>query len=71
MRETLLPQLVGARVSTSSPRGVPINSVSLSGVRKYPGAIALTQSPCRAHSIANDFVKEATPALHAQYAATS
>jgi hypothetical protein len=40
-------------------------------VRKTPGAIALTQTPLADHSIASDFVSEATAALLAEYAATS
>jgi hypothetical protein len=48
---------------TSRPRPVPTSSFSLRGVRKYPGAIAFTQIPNLAHSIASDFVKEATPDL--------
>ena len=42
-----------------------------SGVRKTPGAIALTFTPCFDHSIASDLVSEATAALLAAYAATS
>ena len=53
------------------PRPVPTRSFSLRGVRKYPGAMALTQMPCFAHSIASDLVSDASPDLLALYAATS
>ena len=62
---------MGVRKRNSCPRGVPSNSFSFRAVRNTPGAIAFTQTPCGAHSMASDFVREATPALLAEYAATS
>ena len=68
---TLPKRPIGVRVSSSRPRIVPSSNPSLSGVRNTPGAIALTTTPERAHSIASDLVNEATAALLAEYAATS
>src|SRR5262250_3063978 len=62
---------MGVRVRNSLPRSVPSRRAALSSVRKTPGAMALTQTPLPAHSMASDFVSDATAALLAEYAATS
>src|SRR6185369_6684595 len=63
---------MGVRARNSLERGEPpVTSERLSSVINTPGAIAFTHTPCFAHSIAKDLVKEATAALLAEYAATS
>src|ERR1700681_742996 len=54
---------IGVRSRNSRPRSVPSSRVAFRSVRKTPGAIAFTQTPDLAHSIARDFVSEATAAL--------
>src|SRR5882724_325423 len=67
---TLPNRCIGVRRRSSCARGVPFSNAEFSSVRNTPGAIALTQTPYRAHSIAKDLVKETTAALLAEYAAT-
>src|SRR5882757_1296809 len=62
---------IGVRSRNSFPRSVPSSNPAFNSVRKTPGAIPFTQTPFVAHSIASDFVSEATAALLAEYAATS
>src|SRR5262249_47716621 len=64
-------RFIGVRSKNSAPRGVPSRSFSFNAVRKTPGTIAFTHTPYGAHSIASDFVSDATPALLAEYAAIS
>src|SRR5436190_7338008 len=68
---TLPKRPIGVRIRNSWPRGVSSSSFSFNAVRKTPGAIAFTLTPCFAHSIARDFVSDPTAALLAEYAATS
>src|SRR5262249_8012744 len=62
---------MGVRNRNSFPRSVPSSNCALRSVRNTPGAMALTQIPLQAHSMAKDLVSEATAALLAEYAATS
>ena len=54
----------------SRPRG-PFSISRFKSVSKTPGAIALTVTPCGAHSTDSARVSPATAALLAVYAATS
>src|ERR1700748_61093 len=68
---SLPKRFIGVRSRNSRPRSVPSSRAEFNSVRKTPGAIALTQTPKRAHSTASDLVSEATADLLAEYAATS
>src|SRR5437870_2726084 len=58
---------IGVLARNSLERGVPpVRSVWFISVRNTPGAMAFTQTPFCAHSIARDLVKEATAALLAE-----
>jgi len=59
-------RFIGVRKRNSCPRAVPSSSAALRSVRKTPGAMAFTQTPWRAHSIARDLVSDATAALLAE-----
>src|SRR6266851_2569755 len=63
---SLPKRFIGVRKRYSLPRSVPSRSAELRSVRNTPGAIALTQTPWLAHSIASDLVKDATAALLAE-----
>src|SRR5260370_41742580 len=62
---------IGVRISSSLPRSLSSSSFWFSAVRKTPGAIAFTVTPCELHSTASDFVSAPTAALLAAYAVTS
>ena len=52
---------MGVRVRNSRPRSVPSSNPAFRSVRKTPGAIAFTQTPDLAHSMAVEF--EGVPGL--------
>src|SRR3954447_9453792 len=59
----------GVRRSSHSLNAGSDDSASLSGVRMYPGPIALQLSPCRAQSVAMPLVRFTTAPLVAVYGA--
>src|SRR6059058_585652 len=59
----------GVRRSSHALNSGSDDSASLSGVRMYPGPIALQLSPCRAQSVAMPLVRLATAPLVAVYGA--
>src|SRR3954451_18830648 len=59
----------GVRRSSHSLKAGSDHSASLSGVRMYPGAIALQLSPCLAQSTAMPLVRFATAPFVAVYGA--
>ena len=54
---------IGVRISSSSPRGVPMIIGAVSFVGNNPGAIAFTVTPWCANSIASTRVNAATAPL--------
>src|SRR5215831_19666661 len=56
-------RFIGELSSNSRPRSVSSSNFRFRSVRKKPGAIAFTQTPCGAHSIASDFVRAPMAAL--------
>ena len=63
---TLPKRPMGVRARNSFPRSELSSRFMLSSVRKTPGAMALTQTPCLAHSMASDCVSERTADLLAE-----
>src|SRR6185436_14764756 len=62
---------IGVLEASAAARSGISSTFEFIGVRNTPGAIALTRTPCLAHSLARHSVSIRTPALLAQYGATS